>query len=141
MRKKQSYHSSFAQTLLLSVLSLFFFFFLCMISYQYQREKEYKVGLMFQKLQDYNQRIIEELNRDHLFDSINNQCSIAKIEQALNTFLPSHSIPQLRITIITNDGKVIYDNEKKKYDDLKEQWGRPEIRKALKYGRGDKVLR
>lgn len=141
MRKKQSYHSSFAQTLLLSVLSLFFFFFLCMISYQYQREKEYKVGLMFQKLQDYNQRIIEELNRDHLFDSINNQCSIAKIEQALNTFLPSHSIPQLRITIITNDGKVIYDNEKKNYDDLKDHLGRPEIKKALKYGTGYNVRR
>lgn len=43
-------------------LSLFLVFAICFISYQYQREREYKVELLNTQLQDYNSRLYEQLN-------------------------------------------------------------------------------
>ncbi len=138
MKRKQTYRSSFAQTLLLSVLSLFFFFFLCMISYQYKREREYKVSLMNQKLQDYNQLIIETLTREL---PVRIQTPSPQLENLLDLFLEEHPISQLRITIISLSGKVLYDSKKKDYSELEDHRARPEIRKALKDGTGYNVRR
>ena len=60
---------SFSRKLFLSVISLFLVFAVCFIAYQYQREKEYKVELLDTQLQDYNERLQQELrnNRHTLF--------------------------------------------------------------------------
>lgn len=137
-RKRQTFHSSFAQTLLLSVLSLFFFFFLCIVSYQYQREKEYKIGLMHQKLEDYNLQIIEELKKD---TQISEEKPSPELEHFLTHFAPSQFLPQLRITLINQQGKVIYDNRKKGYRDFEDHRERPEVKKALQNGTGYNVRR
>lgn len=137
-RKKQTYHSSFAQTLLLSVLSLFFFFFLCIVSYQYQREKEYKIGLMHQKLQDYNFQIIEELKKD---PQISEEKPNPGLEKFLTHFTPARLLPQLRITLINRHGKVIYDNQRKTYSEFEDHRERPEVKKALQKGTGYNVRR
>ena len=52
---------SFSRKLFLSVISLFLVFAACFIAYQYQREKEYKVELLDMQLQDYNDRLHQEL--------------------------------------------------------------------------------
>ena len=52
---------SFSRKLFLSVISLFLVFAACFIAYQYQREKEYKVELLDIQLQDYNERLHQEL--------------------------------------------------------------------------------
>ena len=52
---------SFSRKLFLSVISLFLVFAACFIAYQYQREKEYKVELLDTQLQDYNERLQQEL--------------------------------------------------------------------------------
>ena len=52
---------SFSRKLFLSVISLFLVFAVCFIAYQYQREKEYKVELLDTQLQDYNERLQQEL--------------------------------------------------------------------------------
>ncbi|BEG98287.1 sensor histidine kinase [Bacteroides sedimenti] len=120
---------SFNQKLLLSVVALFAAFSLCFIGYQYQREKEFKVELLNTKLQDYNARLHEEIN-----DSSN-------IENALNGFIKRHKLKDLRTTVITLDGKVIFDNQKKDYNHIGNHLERPEIKMALESGTGYSVRR
>ncbi len=52
---------SFSRKLFLSVISLFLVFAGCFLAYQYQREKEYKIDLLDIQLQDYNERLHQEL--------------------------------------------------------------------------------
>ena len=52
----------FSRRLFLSVISLFLVFAASFLTYQYQREKEYKVELLDTKLQDYNERLFAELD-------------------------------------------------------------------------------
>ena len=61
---------SFSRKLFLSVISLFLIFAACFSAYQYQREKEYKVELLDTQLQDYNDRLHQEL-RSNQFHSFN----------------------------------------------------------------------
>ena len=68
---------SFSRKLFLSVISLFLVFVTCFIAYQYQREKEYKVELLDTQLQDYNERLQQELRNipDSLWTSALNRYS------------------------------------------------------------------
>ena len=99
---------SLNQKLLLSVILLFAAFSLCFIGFQYNREKEFKVELLNTKLQDYNARLYEVI------------CDSKEIEKALNKYTKRHTIKDLRVTIITLDGKVIYDNLKKDYNKIED---------------------
>ena len=69
---------SFIRKLFLSVISLFLVFAVCFISYQYQREKEYKVELLDTQLQANNERLQQELRctPDSLCTSVLNQYKI-----------------------------------------------------------------
>lgn len=73
---------SFSRKLFLSVISLFLVFAGCFLAYQYQREKEYKVDLLDIQLQDYNERVHQELS--HTPDSLWNE--------ALGQYLKSTSL-------------------------------------------------
>ena len=75
---------------LLSVISLFLVFAACFIAYQYQREKEYKVELLDTQLQDYNERLQQELRSipDSLWTS------------TLNRYIAKGSYRDLRVTIV-----------------------------------------
>ena len=115
---------SLNQKLLLSVILLFAVFSLCFIGFQYNREKEFKVELLNTKLQDYNARLYEEI------------CDSGNIEKVLNKYTKRHAIKGLRVTIITLDGKVIYDNLKKDYNKIENHSNRPEVKLALSKGNG-----
>ncbi len=125
-----TYRVSFAQRLFLSMFSLFVFFALCVLVYQYSREKEYKIGVLNTKLQDYNEQIHEVLG-----DSISN------IESMLNFYIAEHHLPDLRVTVLTVDGVVIYDNQIKRYDSIENHLTRPEVRQALRERTGHDVRR
>lgn len=115
---------SFNRKLLFSVLLLFITFSLCFIGYQYYREKEFKVELLNTKLQDYNARIYDEIK-----DS-------TQIEHLLNKYIERHEIKDLRVTIISSTGTVLYDNLKKRYLEFGNHLNRPEIKEALNKGNG-----
>ena len=121
---------TFSWRLFLSVIALFIAFALCFIAYQYQREKEYKVELLDMQLQDYNERLHMELH--NLSDSLWND----KLAQ----YITRHINKELRVTVISLQGKVLYDNCG---DSLKMEnhIGRPEIQKALRDGKGYDVRR
>jgi signal transduction histidine kinase len=115
---------SLNRKLLLSVILLFASFSLCFIGFQYNREKEFKVELLNTKLQDYNARIFEEIK-----DSAN-------IENLLNKYTKRHILKDLRVTVINNNGKVIYDNLRKDYNHIENHSNRPEVKLAISKGNG-----
>ena len=115
---------SLNRKLFLSVIFIFAAFSLCFISFQYNREKVFKVELLNTKLQDYNARLFENIS-----DS-------ASIESALNKYTKRHALKDLRVTIVDLNGKVIYDNLKKDYNHFENHLNRPEIKLAINDGSG-----
>lgn len=118
---------SFSRKLFLSVISLFLVFAACFIAYQYQREKEYKVELLDMQLQNYNERLQQEIR--HTPDSL--------WTPVLNHYISKYVTGGLRVTIVDLQGDVLYDS----YDtyiqgNFNNHLNRSEIRKALKAGKG-----
>lgn len=116
--------------LFLSVLSLFAIFAVLFIAFQQYREKEYKIETLNLKLQDYNVRLNDALS---YMGSYN--------EQDINKYLHDNRLPNLRVTIVDKNGQVIYDNERKDYNNIPNHKNRKEIAEALKSGAGFDISR
>src|SRR5574344_1871883 len=86
-----SKHNQFSRRLFYSIIGLFIVFAACFLTYQYQREREFKIELLNEKLQSYND-ILYNLHKRHMP-------------------LPPQS-KEMRITLIALNGEVIYDNHK-----------------------------
>ena len=127
---KRKHCISFSWRLFLSVMALFIAFALCFIAYQYQREKAYKVELLDMQLQDYNERLHMQLHQ--LNDSL--------WEDELARYIARYMNKDLRVTIISLQGKVIYDNREDSVL-MENHIGRPEIQEALRDGKGYNVRR
>lgn len=122
---------SFSRKLFLSVISLFLTFSACFIAYQYQREKEYKVELLDMQLQEYNDRLYQELRA---------------LPDSLRTSMPDkriawHADKELRITVLDRQGNVLFDTSHNGSRELGNHLHRPEVQKALKEGKGHDVRR
>lgn len=122
----------FSRRLFLSVISLFLVFAASFLTYQYQREKEYKVELLDTKLQDYNERLFAEL--DGLDET--------QWNGVLQRYTDKYSKQGLRISVIDIQGSVLYDNSPKAdAPQMANHIGRPEVQKALVSGKGHDVRR
>lgn len=121
---------SFSQRLFLSVLILFLVFAICFIAFQYQREKAYKSELLNIQLQSYNNQLGNFItDRGELdIDSMQN-------------YVATHMMPNLRVTLITPLGKVIYDNIRKDWKYFEDHSTRKEVQEALMYGSGYSIGR
>ena len=112
------------------VVALFITYVTFFITFQYQREKEYKVELLNTQLQDFNDRM-----SDHL--SIQDSMNLKVFEQYLST----HRKENLRITIIHRTGTVIYDNVNTHTEALANHLNRKEIKEALTKGSSCSISR
>ena len=121
---------SFGTKLYLSILTVFLAFAVAFIVFQQNREKQFKIDTLNLKLQDYNSRMEEYLR---LFNDHS--------EEALDRYVHSHYMTNLRVTLIRPDGKVVYDSNLKDYSKLANHASRPEIATALKHGSGSTVDR
>ena len=120
---------SFSRKLFLSVILLFLIFVGSVITYQYQREKEYKIELLNLQLQDFNEDLFHRLQETP--DSLWTPLIQENILQADK---------ELRVTIITPEGKVIYDSYEPGLP-TDNHLDRQEVRQALKDQRGYDVRR
>lgn len=125
----QRHFLSFSRKLFLSVISLFLVFVICFIAYQYQREREYKVELLNTKLQDYNSRLYERLDEQPLDTGI------------ISDYIHNHNLDDLRVTLISPDGNVVYDSYPNHSERMENHLNRPEVQKAMKHGSGYDVRR
>ncbi len=117
---------SFHKRLFLMLLAFSWAIVLCFIGFQYLREKEYKSQFLNAQLQQYNR---------HLLDTV---------EEGLpyEDYIATHDKPfeELRISIITLSGAVVYDNTIS-LDSLDNHRGRPEVATALAEGEGYNISR
>jgi len=112
---------SFHKQLFLQLIAFSWAIVLCFIGYQYMREKEFKSEYLSAQLQQYNRYLLVAVENG----------------ESYTEYITSHEKPfdDLRITLITLSGAVIYDNTIS-IDSLDNHRNRPEIVKALRNGSG-----
>ena len=99
---------------------------LCFVGFQYIREKEYKSEFLNAQLQQYNRHLLATVEEGEPYEE----------------YIATHDTPfeELRISIITLTGAVVYDNIIS-LDSLDNHRGRPEIADALTKGSGYNISR
>ena len=122
LRTKISHH----KRLFLQLIAFSWAMVLCFIGFQYIREKEYKSEFLNAQLQQYNLHLLATVEEGEPFED----------------YIASHNKPfdELRISIITLTGAVIYDNTIS-IDSLDNHRGRPEVANALAGGTGYNISR
>lgn len=115
---------SISTQLFFSFIVLFLLFVGGFIAFQEHREKQFKIALLNQQLQDYNINLGEELELGPL------------TEEHLEQFIEAHPVPSLRVTVLDPRGYILFDNKTKEYPGLSDHSGRKEIREALDAGSG-----
>ena len=114
---KLSYHRR-----LFLVLLSFSWLMTCLVAaFQYVREREYKSDFISAQLQLYNRYLLDTVEQGEDYQR----------------YIATHSRPfeDLRVSVITLSGTVVYDNELDS-DSLDNHRGRPEVAEALKKGVG-----
>lgn len=108
------------------LLAFFWSIILCFIYFQYTREKQYKTDFLNAQLQLYNTTLLQTIESAPSFEE----------------YVETHTLPfeDLRISIISLDGTVIYDNMLP-IDSLDNHSRRPEVADALKRGQGYNIER
>ena len=119
---KKSYHKQ----LFLQLIVFSWAMVLCFVGYQYIREKEYKSEFLNAQLQQYNRHLLATIEEGEPYED----------------YIATHDKPfeELRISIITLTGAVIYDNIIP-LDSLDNHRGRPEVANALIRGEGYNISR
>lgn len=114
---KLSYHRR-----LFLVLLAFSWLMTCLVAaFQYVREREYKSDFISAQLQLYNRYLLDTVEQGEDYQR----------------YIATHSRPfeDLRVSVITLSGTVVYDNELDS-DSLDNHRGRPEVAEALTKGAG-----
>lgn len=117
---------SFHKRLFLLLLAFSWAIVLCFIGFQYLREKEYKSEFLNAQLQQYNRHLLETVEEGLPYED----------------YITTHDKPfdELRISIITLTGAVIYDNIIS-LDSLDNHRNRPEVASAFAKGEGYNISR
>ena len=110
---------SYHKRLLLMLLTFSWAIILCSVGFQYLREKQYKSEFLNAQLQLYNRQLLKYIEQGAQYKE----------------YISTHEQPfeELRISIITLEGTVVYDNMLS-IDTLDNHSMRPEIADALKEG-------
>ena len=119
---KKSHH----KRLFLQLIAFSWAMVLCFVGYQYIREKEYKSEFLNAQLQQYNRHLLATVEEGEPYEE----------------YIATHDKPfeELRISIITLTGAVVYDNIIPR-DSLDNHRGRPEVADALTKGVGYNISR
>lgn len=120
----------FSQRLFLSVIFLFLGYAVCFMLFQYKREKAYKIELLNTQLQNYNNQLCDFLADHHGVNS-----------DSMQSYVTTHMMPNLRVTLIEPSGKVVYDNTNANWESFANHSSRKEVQDALMYGSGYSISR
>lgn len=122
--------STVGARLYIEVLAVFTIFAVSFIIFQHAREREYKVGMINLKLQDYNIGLAEAL--PYIGEPT---------EETFANYVKSHKVQGIRVTIIRKDGSILYDSMYKDYMQMGNHLKRKEVKEALKHGSGYDINR
>ncbi|MDD4515169.1 ATP-binding protein [Massilibacteroides sp.] len=119
---KQPRRISFSLRLFWSVFAIFLAFITCFLIFQYQREREFAQEKLNIVLTNYNHQLYYRLAQSD---------DIKQTIEGFTVEIPQHDI---RVTIISPDGKVIFDNSGVEH--LDNHNNRTEVRKARSNNEG-----
>lgn len=112
---------SFRKRILGSFLLIFVLYTACIIYFEQEQEKEFRTEVLQERLDGYSELVHNYIKQEKL-----NRDSISQIAPIVA------SMPhEVRVTIIDNEGKVLYDKDVKNYTSLENHLDRIEIRGAL----------
>jgi two-component system, OmpR family, phosphate regulon sensor histidine kinase PhoR len=114
--------NSYRNTLFLYYSAIFLIFTASILTYLYKREKSYRIDTLNDELSNITQ-IIDNYVR---INSINS-CGNFILLDSLVKLLPQ---PNIRVTIINPDGRVLYDSNVPNWNSMQNHNSRPEIIQA-----------
>ena len=122
---------SFRTEIFLYFILVFILFTFAILTFQYQREKNYRTSKLENTLDNISEITHRFIEQKHLI----NAKDIDRIKEIEN-IIPQSNI---RITIIDRSGKVLYDSFVENYNLMENHLHRPEIQKALQAGTGSYI--
>lgn len=122
---------SYRRKLLLYYLSVFTIFLLISISFQYLREKRFQVEKLETTLDN-----IAEITGKYIYNNNIQRSRQYRFIDSLKSLIP---LADTRITVISKEGKVLYDSFIKDYQKLENHRNRPELITADKNAKGASI--
>ena len=119
MTGRQSYN----RKLFLFYFSVFLLFTVMMMIFQYGRERKIRIAALDNRLNDMSGLVDRYIRVNSLTESGN-----YKLIDSIYNLIP---VPDLRITLIAIDGKVLYDSSVEDWNTLDNHLSRPEVGKSL----------
>jgi len=127
--KNNNFHS-IGRTLFFFVITLFIVMIIVFIAFQHDKEKKYELTELSTQLQRCNYRLNIALG------------SSDKIEKdSVLLFLLKNPVKNLRLTIIKDNGKVVYDNVVSDILHMQNHRNRKEVKQAIANGYGSDIKR
>jgi len=113
---------SFRRRLFLYYFSIFVLFTVAMMAYQYNRERKIRIESLDSRLNDMSGLVNRYIRTNALPDSTGYEL----IDSVFN-LIP---VADLRITVISIEGKVLYDSSVEGYNQMENHLQRPEVRES-----------
>ncbi len=123
--------SRYRKRLFSNFIFLFIAFALTFAGFQYKREKSYRVGQLENTLQTYANIVNDYLQA--------NPTDSAVPYHELSNLTSLFPKKELRITVIRNDGKVLFDSFVKQYELMENHLHRPEVQESLHKAYGKSI--
>ena len=122
---------TFRRRILINFLIVFSIFSLAVLAYQYDREKSYRTGQLENTLDNISEVSHRYIEHKKIFET-----GDFKSLDTLKSLLP---IANTRLTVLDMNGKVVYDSFVSDVSNLENHLNRPEVQKALQFGKGSSM--
>ncbi|MFV0593612.1 MAG: sensor histidine kinase [Draconibacterium sp.] len=122
---------SFRGEIFFYYILVFVLFTITVLVFQYQREKSYKHAQLENTLDNITDITDKFIQKNHLLED-NHVSDLSDLIKILPETNP-------RITIISKEGKVLYDSFVKDYTSMENHFNRPEVAHARKKGTGANI--
>ena len=122
---------SFRGEIFLYFILVIILFTAAILAFQYQREKKYRTAQLENTLDNITEITYRFIEQNRLVEENN----IEKISTLTGIFPRS----DIRITLISKTGEVIYDSFVSDYENMENHFERPEIQKAMDSGKGSNI--
>jgi len=122
---------TFRRRILINFLTVFSIFSLAVLAYQYDREKTYRTGQLENTLDNISEVSHRYIEHKKIFET-----GDFRSLDTLKSLLP---IANTRLTVLDMTGKVVYDSFVSDVQHVENHLNRPEVQKALQFGKGSSI--